>query len=413
MVGDPLVTNMAALTNYPIQATYTSGQTVRFSVLLQVNHGGRFTFRLCDRRSNLDQACFNARTLLRADNNKPHWYITTGKWSSPTTPPPPTTISMDYRLPAGFTCPNGCTIQWEYYTYNTCLEPCPKEECGFYADRMNYIIPPKDQGPKSYCSQMPPSSPPEIFRNCADVLIIGGNSPGTPPPAHAPGLLLVAATVVRLLLATCAARQGNAAAARAAHCGSGCQSPFGLCNGVRASAAAASSAASQPAAAKARRRRSRRAGPTNTPAGSEIVPAVEAATATASGAVPDINNPAAAAVVQATASDLSTPDILGDIAAGAAAVNTTAATAPEALEAAVDTVVPSTDSMLAAAVSSPAAAAPMNTTTDGAAPVPEAVAGAMVAFNETMLVETASGPAPDLEAVMPSPGNSTTDASAP
>lgn len=68
--GDPYQevspsTNIAAISNYPIQAIYTSGQTVRFSIRMQVNHGGRFTFRLCDRRTNLDQACFNARTLLR------------------------------------------------------------------------------------------------------------------------------------------------------------------------------------------------------------------------------------------------------------------------------------------------------------------------------------------------------------
>jgi hypothetical protein len=32
---------------------------------MQVNHGGRLTFRICDRSTNLDQNCFNGRTLLR------------------------------------------------------------------------------------------------------------------------------------------------------------------------------------------------------------------------------------------------------------------------------------------------------------------------------------------------------------
>jgi len=69
--GDPYqevspLTNIAAITNYPIQATYTSGQTVTFTIKMQVNHGGRMTFRLCDRRTDLNQACFNARTLLRS-----------------------------------------------------------------------------------------------------------------------------------------------------------------------------------------------------------------------------------------------------------------------------------------------------------------------------------------------------------
>lgn len=65
--GDPYqespITNIANFAG-PV-TTYTSGQTIRVTVRLQVNHGGRLTFRLCDRRSNLDQSCFNARPLLR------------------------------------------------------------------------------------------------------------------------------------------------------------------------------------------------------------------------------------------------------------------------------------------------------------------------------------------------------------
>jgi hypothetical protein len=66
--GDPYqevspATNLATFQG-PV-TTYQSGQTIRVTVRLQVNHGGRLTFRLCDRRTNLDQACFNARTLLR------------------------------------------------------------------------------------------------------------------------------------------------------------------------------------------------------------------------------------------------------------------------------------------------------------------------------------------------------------
>jgi hypothetical protein len=66
--GDPYqevspATNMANFQG-PV-TTYQSGQIIRVSVRLQVNHGGRLTFRLCDRRTNLDQGCFNSRTLLR------------------------------------------------------------------------------------------------------------------------------------------------------------------------------------------------------------------------------------------------------------------------------------------------------------------------------------------------------------
>jgi hypothetical protein len=41
----------------------------------------------------------------RADNNRPHWYITQGSFGTIST------FEMDYRLPQGFTCPNGCTLQ--------------------------------------------------------------------------------------------------------------------------------------------------------------------------------------------------------------------------------------------------------------------------------------------------------------
>jgi hypothetical protein len=47
--GDPVqewpTTNIAAISNYPIQGRYVSGNTVRFTVNMQVNHGGRFTFK--------------------------------------------------------------------------------------------------------------------------------------------------------------------------------------------------------------------------------------------------------------------------------------------------------------------------------------------------------------------------------
>jgi hypothetical protein len=44
---------------------YQACAVVRFRVLMQVNHGGRLTFRICDRSNNLDQARFNSRVLLR------------------------------------------------------------------------------------------------------------------------------------------------------------------------------------------------------------------------------------------------------------------------------------------------------------------------------------------------------------
>ncbi|WIA28065.1 hypothetical protein OEZ86_010650 [Tetradesmus obliquus] len=183
--GDPYqevspASNMATFQG-PVTA-YQSGQTIRVSVRLQVNHGGRLTFRLCDRKTNLDQGCFNARTLVRADNGKPHWYILTGSWEG-TNAGRPEFANIDLRLPAGFSCPGGCVLQMEYYTYNSCVEQCPREDCGFYADRMNRILPVNIQGPKDICRT---GGTQEIFLNCADIVITGSSGP-TPPGPTPPG----------------------------------------------------------------------------------------------------------------------------------------------------------------------------------------------------------------------------------
>ncbi|WIA36822.1 hypothetical protein OEZ86_008086 [Tetradesmus obliquus] len=180
--GDPYqeapASNMANIRG-PV-TTYRSGQVFRVNVRLQVNHGGRLTFRLCDRRTNLDQACFNARTLVRADNGRPHWYITQGSFES-TRNGNPETAEFDLRLPSGFSCPGGCVLQMEYYTYNSCVEPCPREDCGFYADRRNQIT--NQPGPLDFCRA---GGPQEIFLNCADVVINGDGGP-TPPGPTPPG----------------------------------------------------------------------------------------------------------------------------------------------------------------------------------------------------------------------------------
>jgi hypothetical protein len=80
----------------------------------------------------------------------------------------------------------------EYFTYNTCIEPCQASECGFYAQRMNNIIP--ERGPKALCA--PGVPPAEIFRNCADVVITGGDSTSGPGPITTPVVLPVVTPVV-------------------------------------------------------------------------------------------------------------------------------------------------------------------------------------------------------------------------
>lgn len=47
------------------QATYRPGDRVSFQWRVTANHGGRFGFKLCNRNTNLDQACFDANVLQR------------------------------------------------------------------------------------------------------------------------------------------------------------------------------------------------------------------------------------------------------------------------------------------------------------------------------------------------------------
>ena len=47
------------------QATYASGSVIQLKMALNVNHGGRFQFFLCNRKSNLVQSCFDAYPLKR------------------------------------------------------------------------------------------------------------------------------------------------------------------------------------------------------------------------------------------------------------------------------------------------------------------------------------------------------------
>jgi hypothetical protein len=100
--------------------------------------------------------CFllHALSIRRVDNGKPNTYILTGSFLGTSPDPPavgtPEFINAEYYLPAGFTCTR-CVLQMEYFTYNSCVEPCPRAECDFYADRLNKILPLKDWGPKDYC----------------------------------------------------------------------------------------------------------------------------------------------------------------------------------------------------------------------------------------------------------------------
>jgi hypothetical protein len=46
-------------------ATYTQGAVISLNAFLTANHGGKFSFRVCPRSSNLDEACFGTNFLTR------------------------------------------------------------------------------------------------------------------------------------------------------------------------------------------------------------------------------------------------------------------------------------------------------------------------------------------------------------
>ncbi len=86
-------------------------------------------------------------------------------------------ITMAYNLPAGLACSGGCVLQWTWKTWNSCVDPCPASECGSaYAARLNPVV---GNGPLDYCVSptVPNGVVPEIFKNCADIMILAVSRP--------------------------------------------------------------------------------------------------------------------------------------------------------------------------------------------------------------------------------------------
>lgn len=146
---------------------YQAGQRVTLTWQITAVHGGFISFKLCPRSSSLDQACFNANVLQRADGAGPQvWHTTTSAAGI---------YSAEFVLPAGVSCPNGCVLQWEYYTGNSCVPPCLNRDLAACA-------PYDKRGILPNCGA-PGASAGERFHNCADIIIQGGT---TPPPQCPP-----------------------------------------------------------------------------------------------------------------------------------------------------------------------------------------------------------------------------------
>lgn len=60
----------------------------------------------------------------RADNNKPHYYILTGSFDNTViNRVPEFPVMPSYKLPDGFTCPNGCVLQVSWTRLGSTAQP--------------------------------------------------------------------------------------------------------------------------------------------------------------------------------------------------------------------------------------------------------------------------------------------------
>ncbi|GBG00182.1 hypothetical protein Rsub_12952 [Raphidocelis subcapitata] len=187
--GDPwqTITDRSLLTyvqDHPMDpnARYSPGQEVRLAWTLTANHGGYIAFKLCPsnpRAAQITQACFDQYPLQRADGLGTRTYIHVSTDN--------VNMGNTYRLPAGVDCKDGCVLQWEYVTMNSCWVPCEVEAAcagplGSYATRGSN--PARGQTGLEECSPgMAGAIRSERFQNCADIVISGDPAP---PPSPSP-----------------------------------------------------------------------------------------------------------------------------------------------------------------------------------------------------------------------------------
>ncbi|KAG1676644.1 hypothetical protein FOA52_008774 [Chlamydomonas sp. UWO 241] len=159
---------------FGIKATYTESQTIRTSVFISTNHGGRWQFAVCPKpAAQVTQDCFDDRAnwLTRVEYpGVPYYYLPTGEYSY---------VDMQWRLPAGVTCPGGCMLQWRWAAMQSCYLDCePVDipgECG--TNLRNPSVPRCANGIDST----------ERYNNCVDIVInpAAGGAP-TPAPVATP-----------------------------------------------------------------------------------------------------------------------------------------------------------------------------------------------------------------------------------
>ena len=120
----------------PIQAKWSTGQQVTFTVKYTAVHRGHNYFGLCPANETPTPECFAKHWLTSVDTGKLYWDLASR---------PIGTYSMTFKLPSGFECPT-CVLFWYWVTANSCH-------------------PPGDSGDMRKCGE--PGAVPEEFCTCA------------------------------------------------------------------------------------------------------------------------------------------------------------------------------------------------------------------------------------------------------
>lgn len=88
----------------------------------------------------------------------------------------PDRYTMQYKLPDGVNCPNGCMLQWTWWTAHTCIQECEHVDvCGPYARGLNKVVY-HNEVVRDICGKFPAvGEKPQMFQNCVDIAITPAN----------------------------------------------------------------------------------------------------------------------------------------------------------------------------------------------------------------------------------------------
>ncbi len=170
-----------------VQATYSSGQTVDFEIVMTAHHKGHFELKACpiSPGQTATQACFDRNPLrfVSGENANPDPNYPFRAYLPPANPPAAENgaglwpYRYRYQLPQGLTG-DLVLLQWHYITANSCLPPGYNTynwPAGWHPGNLPICVDIPADGARG-------GNRPEQFWNCAEVRIGGGGPQPTPTP---------------------------------------------------------------------------------------------------------------------------------------------------------------------------------------------------------------------------------------